>query len=78
LSGVKPKATREQVVCLCVRSVCRSFLQQHQEHLEQLYEVAAPGDWTQRWNIWLSIQLGRYSLGADYIYFMFFLFVLML
>ncbi|XP_056271916.1 protein FAM169B isoform X2 [Pseudoliparis swirei] len=46
-------------------AVCRSFLQQHQEHLEQLYEVAAPGDWTQRWNIWLSIQLGRYSLAIQ-------------
>ncbi|XP_034734509.1 protein FAM169B isoform X3 [Etheostoma cragini] len=43
--------------------VCRSFLQQHEEHLEQLYEVEAPGDWSQRRNIWLSIQLGRYSLG---------------
>ncbi|XP_034389959.1 protein FAM169B [Cyclopterus lumpus] len=44
-------------------AVCRSFLQQHEEHLEHLYEVEAPGDWTRRWNIWLSIQLGRYSLG---------------
>ncbi|XP_032378324.1 protein FAM169B isoform X2 [Etheostoma spectabile] len=44
-------------------AVCRSFLQQHKEHLEQLYEVEAPGDWTQRRNIWLGIQLGRYSLG---------------
>ncbi|XP_034734508.1 protein FAM169B isoform X2 [Etheostoma cragini] len=44
-------------------AVCRSFLQQHEEHLEQLYEVEAPGDWSQRRNIWLSIQLGRYSLG---------------
>uniref|UniRef100_A0A8C2X9C8 Family with sequence similarity 169 member B n=1 Tax=Cyclopterus lumpus TaxID=8103 RepID=A0A8C2X9C8_CYCLU len=52
-------------------AVCRSFLQQHEEHLEHLYEVEAPGDWTRRWNIWLSIQLGRYSLGADYIYFIF-------
>ncbi|XP_068460268.1 protein FAM169B [Clinocottus analis] len=45
-------------------AVCSSFLQQHQQHLEHLYEVEAPGDWTQRRNIWLSIQLGRYSLGA--------------
>lgn len=49
-----------------VCSVCRSFLQQHEEYLEQLYEVEAPGDWTQRRNIWLSIQLGRYSLGTRY------------
>ncbi|XP_039664845.1 protein FAM169B isoform X2 [Perca fluviatilis] len=46
-------------------AVCRSFLQQHEEHLEQLYEVEAPGNWTQRRNIWLSIQLGRYSLGNN-------------
>ncbi|XP_034051645.1 protein FAM169B isoform X1 [Gymnodraco acuticeps] len=42
-------------------AVCRSFLQQHEEHLESLYEVEAPGGWTQRRNIWLSIQLGRYT-----------------
>ncbi|XP_059191493.1 protein FAM169B [Centropristis striata] len=46
-------------------AVCRSFLQQHKEHLEHLYEVEAPGDWTQRRNIWLGIQLGRYSLGMN-------------
>ncbi|XP_078114096.1 protein FAM169B isoform X3 [Sander vitreus] len=46
-------------------AVCRSFLQQHEEHLEQLYEVETPGDWTQRRNIWLSIQLGRYSLDNN-------------
>ncbi|XP_054475803.1 protein FAM169B isoform X2 [Anoplopoma fimbria] len=46
-------------------AVCRSFLQQHKEHLEHLYEVEAPGGWTQRRNIWLSIQLGRYSHGIN-------------
>ncbi|XP_071362981.1 protein FAM169B [Trachinotus anak] len=46
-------------------AVCRRFLQQHEEHRERLYEVEAPGDWTQRRNIWLNIQLGRYSLNAD-------------
>ncbi|XP_074487729.1 protein FAM169B [Sebastes fasciatus] len=46
-------------------AVCRSFLQQHKEHLEHLYEVEAPGGWTQRRNIWLSIRLGRYSLGIN-------------
>ncbi|XP_031733844.1 protein FAM169B isoform X3 [Anarrhichthys ocellatus] len=45
--------------------VCRSFLLQHKEHLEHLYEVEAPGGWTQRRNIWLSIRLGRYSLGCS-------------
>ncbi|XP_029908617.1 protein FAM169B-like [Myripristis murdjan] len=42
-------------------AVCKRFLQQHEEHRERLYEVEAPGGWTQRRNIWLSIQLGRYS-----------------
>uniref|UniRef100_UPI003AACA13F protein FAM169B n=1 Tax=Centroberyx gerrardi TaxID=166262 RepID=UPI003AACA13F len=42
-------------------AVCRRFLQQHEEQRERLYEVEAPGGWTQRRNIWLSIQLGRYA-----------------
>ncbi|XP_029290142.1 protein FAM169B [Cottoperca gobio] len=46
-------------------AVCRSFLQQHEEHVDTLYEVEAPGGWTQRRNIWLSIQLGRYSVGIS-------------
>ncbi|KAK5867986.1 hypothetical protein PBY51_012435 [Eleginops maclovinus] len=46
-------------------TVCRSFLQQHKEHQENLYEVEAPGGWTQRRNIWLSIQLGRYTTRID-------------
>ncbi|XP_040893575.1 protein FAM169B isoform X2 [Toxotes jaculatrix] len=46
-------------------AVCKRFLQQHKEHQERLYEVEAPGDWTQRRNIWLSIQLGRYSLSSN-------------
>ncbi|XP_034542600.1 protein FAM169B isoform X2 [Notolabrus celidotus] len=46
-------------------AVCRRFLLQHEEHQERLYEVEAPGDWTQRRNIWLNIQLGRYSLSTD-------------
>ncbi|KAM7003467.1 protein FAM169B [Tautogolabrus adspersus] len=42
-------------------AVCRRFLQQYEEHQEHLYEVEAPGGWAQRRNIWLNIQLGRYS-----------------
>uniref|UniRef100_A0A3P8SHW6 Family with sequence similarity 169 member B n=1 Tax=Amphiprion percula TaxID=161767 RepID=A0A3P8SHW6_AMPPE len=34
----------------------KRFLQQHEEHRERLYEVEAPGGWTQRRNIWLNIQ----------------------
>ncbi|XP_030587551.1 protein FAM169B isoform X2 [Archocentrus centrarchus] len=45
--------------------VFRRFLQKHRQHRERLYEVEAPGGWTQRRNIWLNIQLGRYSLGTD-------------
>ncbi|XP_051239255.1 protein FAM169B isoform X1 [Dicentrarchus labrax] len=46
-------------------AVCRRFLQQHEEHRERLYEVEAPGGWTQRRNIWLNIRLGRYTLGIN-------------
>lgn len=42
-------------------AVCKRFLQLHEELRERLYEVEAPGGWTQRRNIWLNIQLGRYS-----------------
>ncbi|XP_038130376.1 protein FAM169B [Cyprinodon tularosa] len=42
-------------------AVIGRFLQQHEEHRERLYEVEAPGGWTQRRNIWLNIQLGRYT-----------------
>ncbi|XP_024114599.2 protein FAM169B isoform X1 [Oryzias melastigma] len=42
-------------------AVCRKFLQQQLELRERLYEVEAPGGWSQRRNIWLNIQLGRYS-----------------
>lgn len=45
-----------------LRAVCRRFLQQHEEYRDRLYEVEAPGSWTQRQNIWLNIQLGRYTL----------------
>ncbi|XP_027128201.1 protein FAM169B isoform X1 [Larimichthys crocea] len=45
-------------------AVCRRFLQQHEDQRERLYEVEAPGGWTQRRNIWLNTQLGRYSLGV--------------
>ncbi|XP_073327341.1 protein FAM169B [Pagrus major] len=43
-------------------AVCRKFLQQHEDYQERLYEVEAPGGWSQRRNIWLNIKLGRYSL----------------
>lgn len=45
----------------CFFLVIRKFLQQHEEHRARLYEVEAPGGWTQRRNIWLNIQLGRYA-----------------
>ncbi|CAK6969978.1 protein FAM169B [Scomber scombrus] len=46
-------------------AVCRRFLQLHKQHGERLYEVEAPGGWTQRRNIWLNMQLGRYSSGIN-------------
>ncbi|XP_044212236.1 protein FAM169B isoform X1 [Thunnus albacares] len=46
-------------------AVCSQFLQMHEEHGERLYEVEAPGGWAQRRNIWLNIQLGRYSSNTN-------------
>ncbi|XP_051512438.1 protein FAM169B isoform X2 [Myxocyprinus asiaticus] len=37
--------------------VCRKYLDIHEEERDRLYEVEAPGDWTQRRNVWLNIQL---------------------
>ncbi|NWW31045.1 F169B protein, partial [Panurus biarmicus] len=35
--------------------VCQKFLQAHPEEQKRLWEVEAPGDWSQRVNIWLKI-----------------------
>ncbi|XP_017322292.2 protein FAM169B isoform X1 [Ictalurus punctatus] len=35
--------------------VCKKYLETHQEQRERLYEVEAPGNWSQRRNVWLSI-----------------------
>ncbi|TKS72937.1 hypothetical protein D9C73_007014 [Collichthys lucidus] len=53
-----------RIVDSCSPLLCRRFLQRHEDERERLYEVEAPGSWTQRRNIWLNIQLGRYSLGV--------------
>ncbi|KAM7039554.1 soluble lamin-associated protein of 75 kDa-like isoform 5-T6 [Acridotheres tristis] len=37
--------------------VCQKFLQAHPEEQKRLWEVEAPGDWSQRVNIWLKIQM---------------------
>ncbi|XP_078539263.1 protein FAM169B-like isoform X2 [Lissotriton helveticus] len=37
--------------------VCQKFLWSHPEEQDRLWEVVAPGDWSQRENIWLKIQL---------------------
>uniref|UniRef100_A0A8D2MDM9 Family with sequence similarity 169, member B n=1 Tax=Zonotrichia albicollis TaxID=44394 RepID=A0A8D2MDM9_ZONAL len=37
--------------------VCQKFLQAHPEEQKRLWEVEAPGDWSQRLNIWLKIQM---------------------
>ncbi|XP_077372380.1 protein FAM169B isoform X2 [Festucalex cinctus] len=46
-------------------AVCRHFLQLNEDHRDRLYEVEAPGAWTQRRNIWLNIQLSRYLISRD-------------
>ncbi|XP_072554505.1 protein FAM169B isoform X2 [Paramormyrops kingsleyae] len=38
--------------------VCRKYLSTHDAEQERLYEVEAPGDWSQRRNVWLTLQLG--------------------
>ncbi|XP_065590399.1 soluble lamin-associated protein of 75 kDa [Cyrtonyx montezumae] len=37
--------------------VCQKFLQTYPEEQKRLWEVEAPGDWSQRVNIWLKIQM---------------------
>ncbi|KAH0620068.1 hypothetical protein JD844_014627 [Phrynosoma platyrhinos] len=39
--------------------VCQKFLEIHPEEQSRLWEVEAPGDWSQRVGIWLKIQLER-------------------
>ncbi|KAM9816453.1 protein FAM169B isoform X1 [Syngnathus typhle] len=46
-------------------AVCRHFLQLNEDHRDLLYEVEAPGAWTQRRNIWLNIQLSRYVHSGE-------------
>ncbi|XP_061533407.1 protein FAM169B isoform X2 [Phycodurus eques] len=46
-------------------AVCRHFLHLNEDHRDRLYEVEAPGAWTQQRNIWLNIQLSRYLLTVD-------------
>ncbi|GAA6093522.1 protein FAM169B isoform X2 [Tachysurus ichikawai] len=37
--------------------VCKKYLEIHHEQREHLYEVEAPGNWSQRRNVWLNILL---------------------
>ncbi|XP_059714591.1 protein FAM169B-like [Haemorhous mexicanus] len=45
--------------------VCQKFLQAHPEEQKRLWEVEAPGDWSQRLNIWLKIQMESSPSGKD-------------
>ncbi|XP_013917580.1 PREDICTED: protein FAM169B [Thamnophis sirtalis] len=40
-----------------MEKVCQKFLETYPKEQSRLWEVEAPGDWTQRVNIWLKIQL---------------------
>uniref|UniRef100_A0A8C6VR86 Protein FAM169B n=1 Tax=Naja naja TaxID=35670 RepID=A0A8C6VR86_NAJNA len=40
-----------------MEKVCQKFLESYPKEQPRLWEVEAPGDWTQRVNIWLKIQL---------------------
>ncbi|XP_074693265.1 protein FAM169B-like isoform X2 [Strix aluco] len=49
--------------------VCQKFLQTYPEEQKRLWEVEAPGDWSQRVNIWLKIQMesspsGKAEVGS--------------
>uniref|UniRef100_A0A8C5UEK6 Protein FAM169B n=1 Tax=Malurus cyaneus samueli TaxID=2593467 RepID=A0A8C5UEK6_9PASS len=49
--------------------VCQKFLQAYPEEQKRLWEVEAPGDWSQRVNIWLKIQMepspsGKADVGS--------------
>ncbi|XP_048338112.1 protein FAM169B-like isoform X2 [Sphaerodactylus townsendi] len=39
--------------------VCQRFLDNHPEEQSRLWEVEAPGGWSQRTSVWLTIQLAR-------------------
>ncbi|XP_076204110.1 protein FAM169B-like isoform X1 [Aptenodytes patagonicus] len=43
--------------------VCQKFLQTYPEEQKRLWEVEAPGDWSQRVNIWLKIQMESSPAG---------------
>ncbi|XP_035746490.1 LOW QUALITY PROTEIN: protein FAM169B [Egretta garzetta] len=43
--------------------VCQKFLQTYPEEQKRLWEVEAPGDWNQRVNIWLKIQMESSPAG---------------
>ncbi|XP_018594857.2 protein FAM169B isoform X1 [Scleropages formosus] len=38
--------------------VCSKYLIVHESQRDRLYEVEAPGNWSQRRNVWLNLQLG--------------------
>ncbi|XP_051898348.1 protein FAM169B [Pristis pectinata] len=45
-------------ISLAMYRVCRRYLQSRPEEQDRLWEVEAPGDWSQRENVWLLIQMG--------------------
>lgn len=45
--------------------VCQKFLQTYPEEQKRLWEVEAPGDWSQRVNIWLKIQMESSPAGSE-------------
>ncbi|XP_025023265.1 protein FAM169B isoform X4 [Python bivittatus] len=48
------------------KKVCQRFLEIYPKERSRLWEVEAPGDWTQRVNIWLKIQLEQtFPKNAD-------------
>ncbi|KAM3828468.1 uncharacterized protein M6D78_014320 isoform 3-T5 [Vipera latastei] len=49
-----------------MEKVCQKFLETHPMEQPRLWEAEAPGDWTQRVNIWLKLQLEQsFPKNAD-------------
>uniref|UniRef100_A0A4W4HB24 Family with sequence similarity 169 member B n=1 Tax=Electrophorus electricus TaxID=8005 RepID=A0A4W4HB24_ELEEL len=46
-------------------AVCKKYLETHQEQRERLYEVEAPGEWSQRRNVWLNVQLQSHPTQGE-------------
>ncbi|KAI5620953.1 protein FAM169B isoform X1, partial [Silurus asotus] len=47
-------------------AVCKKYLEIHQEQRDRLYEVEAPGNWSQRRNVWLRVRVQHGPRHGEY------------